>query len=217
MSIDGYLDSAHARRLCSPTTPTSTGSTPCGRLRRDPGRRGHRPQRQPAAAGPLEGPPRRAGRPAGFASPIKVTVTERAELDPARGLLHHRRHARSSSTARAGAVADARSRLGRWRPWSTAATRRHAPDQRGPRRPRRAAADGRGRRHGAHPVPDRRPGRRAAAGRRTVLRRRSRARRFVSDGRFPWNPDRRAMLAEVRQIGDVVLLRYALSPRFRTD
>ena len=45
----------------------------------------------------------------------------------------------------------------------------------------------------------------------------SRATRFVSDGHFPWNPDRRAALAEVRQIGDVVLLRYALSPRFQTD
>jgi 5-amino-6-(5-phosphoribosylamino)uracil reductase len=45
----------------------------------------------------------------------------------------------------------------------------------------------------------------------------SRATRFVSDGRFPWNPSRRATLAEVRQIGDVVLLRYALSPRFQTD
>jgi 5-amino-6-(5-phosphoribosylamino)uracil reductase len=44
----------------------------------------------------------------------------------------------------------------------------------------------------------------------------SRAPRFVSDGRFPWNPGRRATLAEVRQIGDVVLLRYALSPRFQT-
>ena len=44
----------------------------------------------------------------------------------------------------------------------------------------------------------------------------SRARRFVSDGMFPWNPARRAKLAEVRQIGDVVLLRYALSPRFGT-
>jgi 5-amino-6-(5-phosphoribosylamino)uracil reductase len=42
----------------------------------------------------------------------------------------------------------------------------------------------------------------------------SRARRFVDDGRFPWNPHRRASLAEVRQIGDVVLLRYALSSRF---
>ena len=45
----------------------------------------------------------------------------------------------------------------------------------------------------------------------------SRARRFVSDGRFPWNPDRRATLAEVRRIDDVVLLRYALSTRFRMD
>jgi 5-amino-6-(5-phosphoribosylamino)uracil reductase len=43
----------------------------------------------------------------------------------------------------------------------------------------------------------------------------SRAPRFVHDGRFPWNPDRRATLAEVRQIGDVVLLRYALSSRFQ--
>lgn len=40
------------------------------------------------------------------------------------------------------------------------------------------------------------------------------ARRFVGDGRFPWTADRRAPLAEVRQIGDVVLLRYALSERF---
>ncbi len=38
--------------------------------------------------------------------------------------------------------------------------------------------------------------------------------RFVRDGTFPWNPARRAKLAEVRQIGDVVLVRYALSPRF---
>src|SRR5262249_1733426 len=30
-----------------------------------------------------------------------------------------------------------------------------------------------------------------------------RAGRFVYDGRFPWNADRRASLAEVRQIGDV--------------
>jgi 5-amino-6-(5-phosphoribosylamino)uracil reductase len=45
----------------------------------------------------------------------------------------------------------------------------------------------------------------------------SAAPRFVSDGRFPWNPDRRATLAEVRQLGDVVLLRYAMSPRFRAE
>jgi 5-amino-6-(5-phosphoribosylamino)uracil reductase len=43
----------------------------------------------------------------------------------------------------------------------------------------------------------------------------SRAPRFVHDGGFPWGPDRRAELAEVRQLGDVVLLRYALSDRFK--
>src|SRR5207237_10814351 len=42
----------------------------------------------------------------------------------------------------------------------------------------------------------------------------SRAPRFVGDGEFPWNSRHRATLAEVRQIGDVVLLRYALSNRY---
>ena len=42
----------------------------------------------------------------------------------------------------------------------------------------------------------------------------ARAHRFVGTGEFPWNPDHRAHLAETRQIGDVVLLRYALSSRF---
>jgi 5-amino-6-(5-phosphoribosylamino)uracil reductase len=42
----------------------------------------------------------------------------------------------------------------------------------------------------------------------------SRAPRLVGDGAFPWTADRRARLAAVRQIGDVVLLRYALSERF---
>ncbi|GAB3596230.1 hypothetical protein GCM10027446_22780 [Angustibacter peucedani] len=41
-----------------------------------------------------------------------------------------------------------------------------------------------------------------------------RAARFVGNGAFPWRPDRRATLADVTQIGDVALLRYALSSRF---
>lgn len=41
-----------------------------------------------------------------------------------------------------------------------------------------------------------------------------RAPRFVNDGRYPWHSGRRARVAEVRQIGDVVLVRYALSDRF---
>jgi 5-amino-6-(5-phosphoribosylamino)uracil reductase len=40
------------------------------------------------------------------------------------------------------------------------------------------------------------------------------ARRFVGEGHVPWNPGRRARLAETQQLGDVVLLRYALSERF---
>jgi len=42
----------------------------------------------------------------------------------------------------------------------------------------------------------------------------SRARRFVDDGSVPWHPDRRAALVDVRRIGDVVMMRYALSDRF---
>ena len=42
----------------------------------------------------------------------------------------------------------------------------------------------------------------------------SRAPRLVGDGPFPWNAHRRASLVGVRQIGDVALLRYALSERF---
>ena len=45
----------------------------------------------------------------------------------------------------------------------------------------------------------------------------SRAPRFVGDGKFPGGPAHRAELADVRRIGDVVLLRYALSDRFGAD
>jgi 5-amino-6-(5-phosphoribosylamino)uracil reductase len=43
------------------------------------------------------------------------------------------------------------------------------------------------------------------------------ATRFVGPGRFPFSGPRRARLVESRPIGDVVLLRYALSERFRED
>lgn len=42
----------------------------------------------------------------------------------------------------------------------------------------------------------------------------SRAHRLVADGPFPWNRTRRADLVDVQRIGDVVLMRYALSDRF---
>ena len=45
----------------------------------------------------------------------------------------------------------------------------------------------------------------------------SRARRFVDDAAFPFGPDHPASLAEVRRVGEVVLLRYALSDRFEEN
>ena len=42
----------------------------------------------------------------------------------------------------------------------------------------------------------------------------ARAPRVVGPARFPWTAARRAELVDTRQIGDVVLLRYALSSRF---
>jgi riboflavin-specific deaminase-like protein len=42
----------------------------------------------------------------------------------------------------------------------------------------------------------------------------ARAPRLVHDGRFPWNASHHARLAAVRQLGEVVLLTYALSARF---
>jgi 5-amino-6-(5-phosphoribosylamino)uracil reductase len=44
-----------------------------------------------------------------------------------------------------------------------------------------------------------------------------RAPRFTGPGSFPWSPDHPARLAESRQVGSVVLLRYALSARFGAD
>jgi 5-amino-6-(5-phosphoribosylamino)uracil reductase len=42
----------------------------------------------------------------------------------------------------------------------------------------------------------------------------SNAPRFVNDGIFPWSSTNRAKLVEVRQVSDIVLHRYALSDRF---
>lgn len=41
--------------------------------------------------------------------------------------------------------------------------------------------------------------------------------RLLGDGRFPAGPTQRATLTEVRQIGDVVLMRYAMSHRCPVD
>ena len=93
MSLDGYLDSAvrgaaaalQRRRL-------RPGRRGAGRLRRDPGRRGDRPQRQPAAARARPQRDARTRVARGLpATPVKVTVTERADLDAGAQLLRRRR------------------------------------------------------------------------------------------------------------------------------
>jgi 5-amino-6-(5-phosphoribosylamino)uracil reductase len=150
-------------------------------------------------------------------SPIKVTVTERAELD-ARAAFFATGDAEKLVYCTSSRVADARSRLG-----SAAIVvdggqpvkmRRLSQDL-GERGVQRLMVEGGGRVHTQFLTDN------IADELQLVVAPffvgDSRAPRFVRDGRFPWNPDRRAKLAEVRQIGDVVLLRYALSPRCDAD
>jgi 5-amino-6-(5-phosphoribosylamino)uracil reductase len=150
-------------------------------------------------------------------SPAKVTVTERVELDPCASFFT------TGDTDKlvyvpSRRVVDARSRLG---PVATVVDAGHPIEMRtisedlAARGVQRLMVEGGGKVHTQFLTADLADELQLVVAPFFVGD--SRAPRFVSDGRFPWNPSRRAMLAEVRQIDDVVLLRYALSPRFRTD
>jgi 5-amino-6-(5-phosphoribosylamino)uracil reductase len=150
-------------------------------------------------------------------SPIKVTVTEQAGLDP------HADFFTTGDTEKlvycaSPRVVDARSRLG---PVATVVDggqrvkmRRLSEDLRA-RGVQRLMVEGGGKVHTQFLTDNLADELQLVVA--PVFIGDSRATRFVSDGCFPWNPGRRATLAGVRQIGDVVLLRYALSPRFETD
>jgi 5-amino-6-(5-phosphoribosylamino)uracil reductase len=150
-------------------------------------------------------------------SPIKVTVTERAELDACADFFTTG-DAEKLVYCASPQVVDARSRLG---PLATVVDggqpvqMRRISEDLGARGVRRLMVEGGGNVHTQFLTDN------LADELQLVIAPffvgDSRAPRFVSDGRFPWNPGRRATLAGVRQIGDVVLLRYALSPRFETD
>ena len=218
MSIDGYLDDTAQRAAAAvQRRRLRPGRRRPRRLRRDPGRRHARSARTTRgcwSARPSAAPP---GRPRGEPpTPVKVTVTGRCDLDPAArfftarrrrqaGLLRHRHARRGARAARRGGHGGRRRRPGRPAPG--------APPTWPARGVRRLMVEGGGTH--AHPVPHRGPGRRAAAGGGARSSSATRGRRGSSaTATFPWGPKNRATLAEVRQIGDVVLLRYALSDRF---
>jgi 5-amino-6-(5-phosphoribosylamino)uracil reductase len=150
-------------------------------------------------------------------SPIKVTVTERAELD-ARADFFATGDAEKLVYCTSSRVADARSRLG---PVATVVDggqpvkMRRLSEDLGERGVQRLMVEGGGKVHTQFLTDNLTDELQLVVAPFFVGD--SRAPRFVRDGRFPWNPERRAKLAEVRQIGDVVLLRYALSPRFPSE
>jgi 5-amino-6-(5-phosphoribosylamino)uracil reductase len=151
------------------------------------------------------------------ASPIKVTVTEQVELD-ARNDFFTAGDAEKLVYCTSARLADARARLG---PVATVVdggepvAMRRIVDDLGDRGVGRLMVEGGGKVHTQFLTDNLADELQLVVAPFFVGD--SRAPRFVRDGRFPWNPDRRATLAEVRQIGDVVLLRYALSHRFGTD
>jgi 5-amino-6-(5-phosphoribosylamino)uracil reductase len=150
-------------------------------------------------------------------SPIKVTVTERVELD-ARAAFFTTGDAEKLVYCASGRVPDARSRLGEVATvvdGGQPVKMRRVSEDLATRGVRRLMVEGGGNVHTQFLTEDLVDELQLVVAPFFVGD--SRATRFVSDGRFPWNPERRAKLAEVRQIGDVVLLRYGLSPRFGTD
>jgi 5-amino-6-(5-phosphoribosylamino)uracil reductase len=150
-------------------------------------------------------------------TPMKVTVTERMELDPGADFFTVGDTEKVVYCA-SRRVLDARSRLGVTATVVDGGRRvkmRRLAEDLGERGVRRLMVEGGGKVHTQFLTDDLVDELQLVVAPFFVGD--SRATRFVSDGRFPWNPDRRARLAEVRQIGDVVLLRYALSSRFETD
>ena len=162
-------------------------------------------------------PARRAGRVARgqCPSPVKVTVTEHADLDT-RARFFTAGDSDKLVYCPTGAVDDARARLGRV---ATVVDGGHRVDVRTmsedlyARGVRRLMVEGGGSVHTQFLTADLADELHLVVAPFFVGD--PLARRFVGDGPFPWNPGRRAGLVDIRRIGDVVLLRYALSSRCR--
>ncbi|HJQ50982.1 MAG TPA: dihydrofolate reductase family protein [Gaiellaceae bacterium] len=148
------------------------------------------------------------------ASPIKVTVTRRAELD-AHADFFRVGDAEKLVYCASPRVAEARERLG---PVATVVDGGHSVEMRrlsvdlAGRGVDRLMVEGGGTVHTQFLTEDLVDELQLTVA--PVFVGDSEAPRFVRDGVFPWNPGRRAELVDVRKLGDVVLLRYALSSRF---
>jgi 5-amino-6-(5-phosphoribosylamino)uracil reductase len=218
MSIDGYLDSAAPRRLKlsndadfdrvdSVRATCDAILVGAGTVRSDNPRllvRSQHRRDERLARGLLP-------------SPIKVTVTQRLELDPGADFFTTGETEKLVYCA-SPRVRDARARLGDVATVVDAGEpvqMRKLTEDLGDRGVRRLMVEGGGTVHTQFLTGDLADELQLVVAPFFVGD--SHAPRFVSEGRFPWNPSRRATLAEVRQLGDVVLLRYALSPRFQTD
>jgi riboflavin-specific deaminase-like protein len=216
MSIDGYLGSASPRRLALSNRAdfdrvdavrASCDAIMVGAatVRSDNPRLLVRSQNRRAARTARGLPP----------SPIKVTVTERVALDPRADFFTTGDIEKLVYCATQG-ITDARSRLGCVATVVDGGQRvrmRRLSEDLGDRGVERLMVEGGGKVHTQFLTDNLVDELQLVVAPFFVGD--SRAPRFVRDGRFPWNPERRATLAEVRQIGDVVLLRYALSPRFQ--
>ena len=218
LSIDGYLGSATPRRL-ELSNDADFDRVDAVRASCDAILVGAATVRQDNPRLLVRSTARTAARRAqGLApSPIKVTVTERGELDP-RADFFATGDTEKLVYCTSERVREARARLG---PVATVLDGGHPVEMRrisedlGERGVERLMVEGGGKVHTQFLTANLVDELQLVVAPFFVGD--SRAPRFVRDGRFPWNPDRRATLSEVRQIGDVVLLRYALSPRFRDN
>jgi 5-amino-6-(5-phosphoribosylamino)uracil reductase len=217
LSIDGYLGSATSRRL-ELSNDADFDRVDGVRASCDAILVGAATVRNDNPRLLVRSPARREARTTrGLApSPMKVTLTERLELDP-RADFFTAGEAEKLVYCASPRVIDARSRLGRVATVVDGGRRvrmRNLCEDLGARGVERLMVEGGGKVHTQFLTDNLVDELQLVVAPFFVGD--SRAPRFVSDGRFPWNPDRRARLAEVRQIGDVVLLRYALSSRFST-
>jgi len=217
MSIDGYLDSPGATRL-QLSNAADFDRVDAVRARCDAILVGAATVRNDNPRLLIRSPARRADRTAqGLPpSPVKVTLTRRGDLAPTAAFFTTG-DAEKLVYCPAGVAAATRARLA---PLATVVDTGHGPDADVARVVEDLSARG--------------VNRLMVEGGGTVLTQfltadlvdelhlvvaplfvgDSRAPRLAGDGPFPWNADHRATLAGVRQIGDVVLLRYALSARF---